>query len=169
MKRVRQNACALNLRNKGWRAIKTGLNASYSRGLLAWEKARDSASPKKLHSWRKHVKELGYQLALLCKVWPEQIQAMRDQLDLLGEQLGDHHDLCMLRDAANTMGADERGSIDLESLNTLIDQRHAALIVEALALGAVFYAEKLSIFCRRLAIYWKNWRRNGKIAVPTAN
>jgi hypothetical protein len=48
---------------------------------------------------------------------------------------------------------------DLEMLNGLVEQRHHLLHAKALELGTRFYAEELSIFCKRLAGYWRACRR----------
>lgn len=51
-------------------------------------------------------------------------------------------------------------------LKALADQRHDYLRAQALALGARFYEEKPSVFCKRLRQYWKRWRREPKLVAP---
>jgi hypothetical protein len=43
-------------------------------------------------------------------------------------------------------------------LEALIDERQRELRAAALELGARFFAEKSSAFCRRIGRYWKKWR-----------
>ena len=90
------------------------------------------------------------------------MDAMARELEMLGEYLGDDHDLVILRQAVEQQSPDKSHSRELAALNGLIDERQRELQIAALALGKRFYAERPSAFCNRLAGYWQIWRGKTK-------
>jgi len=149
----------LKIKDKDWKALSPGMKATYVDGLRTYQKARRDSSSENLHAWRKRTKDLWYQITLLRRIWPEQMDKMTDDLAMLGELLGNDHDLVMLRHGVNEICAGERHSRELETLIGLIEERHRELRSAAVAIGARFYAEDPSAFSKRLAGYWKAWRR----------
>jgi hypothetical protein len=113
-------------------------------------------SPEHFHEWRKRVKDLWYQVHLLRPVWPEQLDALAEQLKGLSEFLGDDHDLYLLGQVVD--GA-SRKPPEADNLRRLIAQREHELRMNALEAGAELYGEKPSAFCERLASYWQTWRK----------
>ena len=164
LRRVAKELKNLGVKGKGWNALSPGFKAAYADGVCAYQTVLEDSSPENFHQWRKRAKELWYQVTLLRRVWPEQIDAIARELEMLGEYLGDDHDLVMLRLAIEETCAGERHPRELEILNGLIEERRRQLRTAALAIGARFYAEKPSAFCKRLAGYWKIWRREKKPA-----
>ena len=51
---------------------------------------------------------------------------------------------------------------EAQLLKAVAQRRQSELRLRSLALGARFYEEKPSIFCKRLARYWKKWRHEPK-------
>ena len=148
----------LEISSKGWKSICPGLKVTYSEGRTAYQLALEDPSPENFHAWRKRAKDLMYQIRLLRRVWPEQMDALINELDALGESLGEDHDLLVLHQAATEGGVGEGIIRELETLSGLIKQRQRELRDAALALGARLYAEKPSAFSNRLARYWHPWR-----------
>jgi len=159
LRQVKKRIEGASLRQEGWPVLGAGLKRTYRNGRKAWKLALADLSPKNLHEWRKQAKELGYQLRLLCPIWPEQLEAAQRELTALGQYLGDDHDLFMLTAAVRDGCSAKTSPVELEMLCGLIIQRQDELRRQALALGARFYAEKPSIFCQRLGDYWHVWRR----------
>jgi len=155
----RKRTDGISLRDEGWTVLGPGLKESYAAGRKTWKCALADPTPVNLHEWRKRVKALGYQLGLFCPLWPEQLEAAERELKALGQQLGDDHDLFMLKRAVRDKCAPEVRPGELEVLSALIDKRQDELRRQAFSLGARFYAEKPAVFCRRLGEYWKLWRR----------
>ena len=141
------------------------MKAAYADGRRAYGLAGKDSSPENFHEWRKRAKDLWYQMILLRRIWPEQLEAIASQLEMLSEKLGDHHDLVMLREAVLKRCAEETHAREMETLHALIDQRERELRAESLAIGARFYEEKPAAFCNRLAGYWTIWRREKRAAV----
>ena len=91
------------------RALLSAVPAAFEPALLAigitdgYRRARrafpqdDESSAEEIHAWRKRVKIHMFQLRLLTPRWPGLLHALVDELDNLGEALGKHHDLAMLR------------------------------------------------------------------------
>lgn len=143
---------------KGWKALGPGVKTAYRQGRRAYRTVLEDPSPENFHEWRKRAKDLWYHVRLLQPVWPEQMDAMADELGALGECLGDDHDLAVLRQDVQARSIRDAKAREVETLNGLIEERQRELRMAALTLGARFYAEKPSIFCNRLAGYWKIWR-----------
>jgi hypothetical protein len=78
-----------------------------------------------------------------------------DELELLGGQLGEDHDLVLLRQFVgdNFEGHD----LGVRALNGLMATRHKELRAAALELGSRLYAETPAVFCRRLENHWNAW------------
>src|ERR1043166_1927328 len=129
----------IELKSKGWKAIGPGVKAAYATGRRAYQIALKDSTPENFHNWRKRAKDLWYQVTLLHRAWPEQIEAMAEELKALGECLGDHHDLVMLWQAVREQPASERYPQEIETLNGLIEERERELRAAALEMGARFY------------------------------
>ncbi len=161
LQKIYRGTGGLKVKANGWTAIQPGLQESYSDGRKAYETAVHETSPKNLHQWRKHVQSLWHQLRLLHSIQPERLQTAVGEMKLLSQYLGDDHDLVMLRQFVAGHCA-RRYAREVRMLDLLIDLRQKELRSAAFALGARFYAEKPSSFCRRLESYWHSWRTAGK-------
>lgn len=151
----------LTVETEGWPAIQIGLKRSYNGGRKMQKAVLKNSAPENFHEWRKRVKDLWYHLRLLRPIWPEEMNAAADELKILGEQLGDDHDLTMLKQFVADHCADKNRE-EAEALNRLIDLRRRDLRSAALAIGARFYSEKPSTFCKRIENYWNVWRGERK-------
>lgn len=161
-RRVDRELKTLDVSGKGWKALAPGVKTAYRDGQCAYRAALKDSAPENFHQWRKRAKDLWYQATLLQPAWPEQMEAIARELDTLSEDLGDDHDLVVLREAVEKQCAANDTARELETLYGLIEQRQRQLRADALALGGRFYAEKPSEFCNRLAGYWRVWRREKK-------
>jgi CHAD domain-containing protein len=146
----------LKIRAAGWAVIEPGLKESYRHGREFYELARRKPSPENLHEWRKHVKDLWYYFRLLYPAWPAEPRVMTDELELLGEQLGEGHDLFLLQQFVAEHCAGRAG--EAEALDPLIESRQKELCAAALKLGSRLYAETPAVICRRLGNDWNDWR-----------
>ncbi|MGB7768188.1 MAG: CHAD domain-containing protein [Verrucomicrobiia bacterium] len=161
LRKVNRRAGDLKVRAEGWTAIRSGLRESYGRGRKAFEVAVEEASPENFHQWRKHVQDLWHQLRLLCPSQPENLRAAAGEMKKLSQCLGDDHDLVILKQFI-TRRCVRRPAGEVKALNELIELRHKELRSTALDLGSRFYAEKPSLFCRRLENYWHSWHAGKK-------
>lgn len=137
-----------------WGLVEPGLLRSYRRGRREWERTRSRASAESVHEWRKRVKDLTYQLRIVRRAWPSTLGEMAERTHELSDLLGEHHDLALL--AADLQG--RAGIEDRRGLAAAIERRQGELLVDALELGALLYAEKPKAFRTRLRAYWRAWR-----------
>jgi CHAD domain-containing protein len=144
-----------------WSALQAGLERTYRDGRDALAVARRDPTDEHLHEWRKRVKDLWYHQRLLRPLWPAVMAAQEEELDTLGELLGNDQDLANL---ARTLSGDEavRGDIpdDLDRLVELIAGRREQLREQALALGGRVYAEGRSAYVRRHGAYARAWEQD---------
>ena len=148
----------LKIKSSGWKAIEPGLKKIYHRGREALEAAEREPSPENFHQWRKRVKDLGHQLRLLGPGRSRKLRAYTNDLDKLGELLGDDHDLFMLKQfVVGKFGHTPGANV----FQKLISSRMKKLRSEALKLGRRFYPKKPGRFCRLIEKDWKKWRRWG--------
>lgn len=151
----------LRVKAEGWAAIRPGLEESYRRGQKSLVAALNEPSSENLHRLRKHVQDLWHQLRLLGSVQPESVRALAGEMKTLSQHLGDDHDLVMLQRFV-TRHCARKFAGETKLLKELMGRRQNELRAAALALGARFYAEKPSRFCRRFENYWNAWRGEKK-------
>jgi CHAD domain-containing protein len=145
----------LKVKPDNWKAVGPGLKKIYRRGRRALALAKRQPSPKHFHEWRKRVKDLSHQLRLVCPVRPGKVKPQMDELNHLGELLGDDHDLFML---GKFVGEEIRRPQEKRPLQKVIAGRQKELRSEALELGASLYTRKPGRFCRQVGKGWKRWR-----------
>jgi CHAD domain-containing protein len=131
-----------------WATVVAGISRAYARGREGRALAESDPTVEHLHDWRKRVKDLWYHHRLLKPVWPAVFEAYAEEAHVLSEQLGDDHDLAVLRERL------ERGidglAVDLEPLLAVVEERRADLQGQARRLAARLYAEKPKAFERRV-------------------
>lgn len=156
LRKAKRRVDKLHFATSGWAALEPGVRSSYRRGRQAFEKSSRETSPDNLHRWRKHVKDLWTYLRLLCPAWPAPVRDMTGDLNLLGNLLGDDHDLVLLQDFIGKLRGGAAGEV--AALNRLVELRQKKLRAAALKLGKRLYSENPSQFCRRLGACWNAWR-----------
>ena len=140
------------IEDHGWASLDDGLEDVFRRGRQAMGRARGKGRADDFHEWRKQVKYLRHQFALLRPVWPDVLEAMEDTADELGERLGGDHDLAVLRERVETeqMLAPRVRQALLRRIDTRRKEHQRA----ALALGNRLYAEKPAALRQRLGRLW---------------
>ena len=140
-------------------AVAGGLERTYRRGRRGFRTASEAPAVESLHEWRKRIKDLWYHHTLLRRLWPPVMTAVGDQAHDLSDLLGDDHDLAMLarwmREHAPAAGPE---------FFEAVERRREELQREALALGALLYAEKPSAFVGRLERLWNT--RKTEVRAP---
>jgi CHAD domain-containing protein len=158
LKRLVRRFASIRLKKSGWAALAPGLKRSYRDGRRGYQAALENGTPACFHEWRKRVKDLYYELALVRPIWPEQMMAAEAELKHLGECLGEDHDLFLLTQPSMWTQLKEGAKDEALALKALVNQRQTELREQALALGARLYAEQPSVVCKRIGYYWRRWR-----------
>jgi CHAD domain-containing protein len=158
LRKIHSDAMRWHVGKHDWTVIGCGLEQVYGKGRRALSAAESEGTPECFHEWRKQVKYLRHHLEFLTPVWPKLLAELAGQAHKLADDLGDEHDLTVLREKAEA----NRDAIatDLGLLLALIDRRRLELRDRALALGRQLYEEKPGAFATRLGGYWNNWQRN---------
>lgn len=139
--------------------VLAGLKKTYKRGRKALEEARDDATPEAMHELRKRAKYTWYHYRLLQQVWPKIMKAYRKEADRLGDTLGDGHDLAVFEDHLTRFSDGALSAEAAEALQGLARARRSALDARSLAHARLFYSEKPGKLTKRLAGYYRTWRK----------
>jgi CHAD domain-containing protein len=143
---------------KGWAALCGGLRRVYKAGRGAMRAAGSEPTAENMHEWRKQAKYLWHQLEVLEPVWPSVMEVLASQVHTLTQQLGDDHDLFVLRQTVTGDSETYGGEAHLETIIALIDRRQEELRQEAFQLGRRLYQDAPDAFTDRIEGYWKAWR-----------
>ncbi len=133
-----------------------GMRRVYKSAFRAFHHVYSSPSIEAFHEWRKQVKYLRYQMELITQAWPEMLTVQATSFALLGEYLGDHHDLAVLEEVFVTNDS-PLTALQQTKLKSLIAQRHSELEQDSYNLGMRLFTERPAIFCRRIAGVWGSW------------
>lgn len=116
---------AQDLTHLGPDTLVEGLVASWRAARRTWDDADVDHHPEAFHEWRKAVKQLFYHVQLMHALDETVMGALAEQLDVLQEALGDHHDLHVLAEQSKQLG---HGAADaLRERATVLEERTLAL------------------------------------------
>lgn len=142
----------------GWGKLGPAFRRVYAAGRQAARRSRTSTDVHQMHEWRKHVKYLRHALQVFAPLQPTKLAHRAKLARRLADNLGDGHDLAMLRDSLVSSDLPQTSPVSMRSLLSAIDRRQLELRQRALALGAQVYADKPAELDRRLRRYWHRWR-----------
>jgi len=153
-------------RAKGWKldgdgaaAWHGGYEKTFKRGVKALRKARKDPTTKKMHELRKRAKYHWYHARLLQDVWPAAMEGVTDELDRLGDILGDEHDLAVFQETIDQLAGGDVDRAAAGDLRTLAASRRKELQAAGLALAERAFAGDPEAAADRMAALWKAWRR----------
>jgi hypothetical protein len=135
----------------GWNCLEPGFRDTYRRARRAYLRAREAPSPARLHAFRTPQKRHFYQVELLERAWEAPLRAQRQELSRLGDLLGEHHDLSLLRGEL----AGPELETEWEALREPLERRLAKLERAAFELAAHAFAEKPGAITRRFGAYFR--------------
>ncbi len=139
---------------KGWKAYAPGLHKSLTQARKRMDQARKTHSDELMHAWRSRVKHHWYQARLLAPIWPEMLAPQITAADTLGELLGAHHDLSVLR-AAIPVHLPPKAAAALDALVRAAQKERAEM---AFHLGARLFAEEPDAVTARWGRWYDLWR-----------
>jgi CHAD domain-containing protein len=143
------------LEDESFSTAAKGLHRIYRDGRRAQRAATATEVAEPWHEWRKRVKDLWYAARILRRAAPLELGAVADEADELGELLGDHNDLAVLR-AAVDEHCDAITDQQAERLRAAIDDAAADKRRRAVPLGLRLYAEPSKRFVARVEAYWES-------------
>jgi CHAD domain-containing protein len=131
-----------------------GITRTFARGRDALRRVDGPLDSAGLHELRKRTKYLWYQHRLLRSLWRGPMDAVAAQLEVLGDRLGEHHDLDILQRALSAFpleGADGAMRVTLERW---LERRRTSLYDEIRHGARRVYAERARHFSRRIRAYF---------------
>lgn len=148
----------LPIQTDGFPAIVWGVKRTCRRGQQGRERSATNPIPENFHEWRKRVKYLWHQIEILMDIHPEVLIMLAEDLHILADSLGDHHDLVVLgREVLENPDAFLAES-HMMIIKGWIDQQRVDLESQALKLGKIIYDRSVDDFCNDLEGYWRAWR-----------
>jgi CHAD domain-containing protein len=142
-------------------ALSPGLRRIYRRGRRDMRAAREEPSAEHLHEWRKRVKDLWYAAEIVRPAQPKQLKRVAKRAHRLSSQLGDHHDLHVLRGYVVSHPQCFDSETHRLALLAVIDRRAARLYEQALARGRKLYGRKPKRFVREIE---RGWRKRAAVS-----
>jgi CHAD domain-containing protein len=130
----------------GWKDLRTALHRSYRRAREAWRHACDEPKPRALHDWRRRTKDLLYHICLCHSAAPEFIEELAGELEVLGEFLGDDHDLVVLRSLLERHPRDIPAGEARAAFFKMLKLRRDELLDAAFDLAGRFFSESPTDF-----------------------
>lgn len=134
----------------GWKELRRAIRRSYKRARRSYQDAREAPAPTRLHQWRKRVKELWFHIRLLRRVCPALMAELAQDYEVLGEFLGDDHDLFVLKTTLEERREALQHDAAAETLSKLIDLRREELLDAAFDLGERLHEDAPAVFVREL-------------------
>ncbi len=147
-----------------WHTIGDGLGATYKLARRALQAATENPTAETLHEWRKQIKYLLYQLQIVKPTRRARLDELINEADRLASQLGEDHDLAVLRAMLLADPGTFGGDGEVERLLALIDQRRGELQQLAFADGQRFLNERTKDFSRAMRSYWKRWHNRSHVS-----
>jgi CHAD domain-containing protein len=138
----------LRLKGHEWNLLEAGLHDTYLSTTRGYDAFRRDLNDATAHEWRKAVKALGYEVLLLRCVRPSKLKILWNKLDALGEILGDHHDISVLR---TYLAGKSWAAEGLALLEPRISQRQSELCVEAERIALEVLVKSPSEFIEQFA------------------
>lgn len=160
-------------RSRGWtleadgaEAFRGGLRKTLKRAAGALEAARKDPTTETMHALRKRAKYHWYHVRLLKEVWPATMEPLADELDRLGDILGDEHDLAVFQDEVVSLAGDGEDRGAATELRRLAGERRRELQTVGIALADRAFVGGAGGLAERLADLHDAWRRAPDLEDP---
>ncbi len=155
----RQHLHRLRFAADDWSAIEPGLEKVYRACRRRMRRAFAQGEDDSFHRWRIRVKNLYYELQFLLPVWPERLGPMVARLKKVQEQIGDDHDLTVLKAALQKAPHHFGGALTIKSVLRQLKKRSRKLRRTCRPVAEKLLQEKprrfVLRFQRHLEIWWK--------------
>ncbi|TWT84147.1 CHAD domain protein [Planctomycetes bacterium CA13] len=135
---------------RGFRALRGGIEKTYSRGCETMTRAADIPSDDNLHQWRKRAKYHWYHVRLLRDYCRSKFKARAKRLKKLSDVLGDDHDLAVLRQFVIEHPDSVPSPGTMFEVVQAVDSRRHRLQHESQQIGKTLYVESPKSWTRHL-------------------
>ncbi|WP_296747277.1 CHAD domain-containing protein [Mesorhizobium sp.] len=128
-----------------------GARATLRRARKALDKAISRGEADDFHDLRKAAKTHSMHLSLLGRLWPTPIKGRRKEVDRLGEQLGELHDLFVMRALLDAEGEPLGPPDETKLLRKLLKRSEKSLSKACLAEASDLFGDSPKRSMRKLA------------------
>lgn len=128
-----------------------GARATLRRARKALDKAGSHGEAEDFHDLRKAAKTHSMHLSLLGRLWPAPIKARRKAVDRLGEQLGELHDVFVMRTMLDAEGEPLGPPDETKLLRKLLNRSEKSLAKACIAGAAELFGDSPKRSARKLA------------------
>ncbi|MEZ2331430.1 CHAD domain-containing protein [Mesorhizobium sp. RCC_202] len=128
-----------------------GARATLRRAKKALDKAESRGEAEDFHDLRKAAKTHSMHLSLLGRLWPTPIKARRKAVDKLGEELGELHDVFVMRALLDADGDPLGPADETKLLRKLLKRSEKSLAKSCLADAADLFGDSPKRSARKLA------------------
>jgi CHAD domain-containing protein len=141
---------------RDWKPVRRGLRRTYRQARRVAKSNARRATAESLHEWRKRSKDLRSQLEVIAPLQHASLEKMADKLHTLSDELGEEHDLAVLRQRLRQTAPAVKGTAR-ERLEKRIAKGRTKARRKALRVGKQVYAERPRRFAARLRDYFRRW------------
>ncbi len=146
---------------RGWASIAPGLEKSYRRARAGYKRCvRRGAGHLGdcFHTWRKRVKDLGYQLEILDNLKPGEVHRQRKEFRRLGALLGDDHDYVVFAAHVREREQHYEDLANFQPVRKRLKRRLKTLRAKEFAVARNLFGEKPRLWITRLYDSWRMWK-----------
>ncbi len=129
-----------------------GLKRIYRQSKKLLLEAVEQPTDEVIHTWRKRVKYLWYQIQVLENIWPEQLSTWRKILKKISELLGLNHDLTLLHQKIVQLR--NSTTIKTKRIESLILRLRDNYYLQAVHQGQLFFIDSPEQFIKKLNQYY---------------
>ena len=154
LKKTRLNFHRLKLPGSDREILEAGLRAVYRQGRRRMKAAIEQGQDNAFHRWRIRAKNLYYELQFLESAGPKRLQRVVSRLSDLEDQIGQDHDVAVLRawlkKQPETFGGDET----VHRVVACLDGQTRQLRQKVIPLGRKIWRQKPRRFAQKIVRHW---------------
>jgi CHAD domain-containing protein len=163
MQQLRGRVDSWTFSDRGFRAVRQGLQRTYRRGRRMLYRAYADQSPEGFHEWRKRVKYHRYHCRLLIGVWPAVLTGRWKEAVRLSDFLGEEHDCTVLLAHVHAQADRLQSTALLDEYRDLVCRRRSELREAARWVGKRMYVDSPGVFVDRMETYWDAWQSERRL------
>jgi CHAD domain-containing protein len=155
--RVRARVGSWTVKGRDRAVLHEGLARTRRQARRMMAAAHADPTVEAMHDWRKRVKDGWYQARLLTPVRPGVLGPFAEAVGVLGEDLGDHHDLAVLAEHLAALPPGPHAAAVPQML-ARIGAAQTDLEARIFPAGAILLADKPGALAARWTGWWRDWR-----------
>lgn len=146
LEKIRKDIPEWPLDHLGAKDIRRRIRRTYRRGRTTLDACSVGGDLQLFHAWRKLVKQLGYQLCITSRYWPDQAKSHISQISTIGELAGRERDYNLLLQTMKNGPKNRSSEAAIAIVTSLLPSLHQQAIEE----GQRFYETKPKAFIEPL-------------------